>query len=207
MLAGARPFEGTVWTDIIARIASEDPDWSKLPSTTPASVRLLLEDCLQKDSTRRLRDIAEARRRIENTLTKSGTSTVAAPASEYSLSIGSARVLFLTIQFGFIAMYIAALYHLEKLEPRMSQIVMIAAMMGIAIRLFLISSVALSHSEAGRKFNRLFPLLLLFDGAWAASPLLAVPDFLRFGVALASAAGLAYLPFSQRTLMQRIYGK
>jgi len=206
MLAGARPFEGTVWTDMIARIASEDPDWSKLPSTTPDSVRLLLEDCLQKDAARRLPDIAEASRRIKNALTKSGTSTVAVPASEIALSIGSARALFLFIQFGLIAMYTAALYYIEKMDPGMSQIVLIMAMMGIAIRLFLISSVALSHYEAGRKFNRIFPLLFLFDGAWAASPLLTVPS-IPFGVALAGAAALAYLPFSQRTLIHRIYGK
>jgi hypothetical protein len=206
MLAGTRPFEGTVWTDLIARIASEDPDWSKLPSTTPISVRLLLEDCLQKDTTRRLRDIGEARRRIENTHARPGLSVHAAPATEYNLSVRSARSLFLTIQFGFLAMYIAALYYVDKLEPKqMSQIVITTAMTGIAIRLFLISSVALSHSEAGRKFNRLFPILLLFDGAWAASPLLA--PSINFGVALAGAAALAYLPFSQRTLMQRIYGK
>jgi len=206
MLAGSRPFEGTVWTDMIARIASEDPDWAKLPPTTPTSVRLLLEDCLQKDSARRLRDIGEARRRIDNTQAKSGTSTAAAPATEIALSVRSARTLFLFIQGGFVAMYTAALYYVDRLEPQMSQIVIVTAMMGIAVRLFLISSVALSHSEAGRKFNKLFPLLLLFDGAWAASPLLASPP-IRFGVALAGAAALAYLPFSQRTLMQRIYGR
>jgi len=108
MLAGARPFEGKVWTDIIARIASEDPDWSKLPSSTPIAVRMLLEDCLQKNSARRLRDIGEARRRIENTQEKSGTSSVAAPASEYSLTVRSARVLFLIIQFGYVAIYRSA---------------------------------------------------------------------------------------------------
>jgi hypothetical protein len=88
----------------------------------------------------------------------------------------------------------------------MLRIVILTAMTGIALRLFLISSVALAHLEAGRKFDRLFPFLLLLDGAWAASPLLAVPP-LRFGVALAAAAGLAYLPFSQRTLIHRIYGR
>jgi hypothetical protein len=68
-------------------------------------------------------------------------------------------------------------------------------MTGIAIRLFLISSVALSHNEAGRKFSRLFPVLLVFDAVWAVSPLLAVPPIPR-GVALAGVAGLAYLPFT-----------
>jgi serine/threonine protein kinase len=206
MLAGSRPFEGTVWTDMIARIASEDPDWAKLPATTPASIRLLLEDCLQKDSARRLQDIGEARRRIDNTQTRSAASITTAPTNEYALSVRSARFLFLLIQVGFLAMYTAALSYQESLEQPISQIVLITAMTGIAIRLFLISSVALSHREAGRKFSRLFPVLLVFDAAWAVSPLLAVPPLAR-GVALAGVAGLAYLPFTQRTLMQRIYGK
>jgi len=206
MLAGSRPFEGTVWTDMIAKIASEDPDWGKLPATTPASIRSLLEDCLQKDSTRRLRDIGEARRRIENSQTKSAPSNTAPPSDEYALSAGTARLLFLLIQVGFLAMYIAALYYLDSLQKPISQFVLITTMTGIAIRLFLISSVGLAHFEAGRKFNKLFPVLLVFDAAWAVSPLLAVPP-LRYGVALAGIAGLAYLPFTQRTLMHRIYGK
>jgi hypothetical protein len=61
----------------------------------------------------------------------------------------------------------------------------------------------LAHAEAGRKFHKLFPFLLMLDGAWAASPLLI--NRLGTGVALAAAAGLAYLPFSQRTLIRRIY--
>ncbi len=38
-----------------------DPDWSALPKTTPAKVRHLLAQCLQKDPLRRLQTIAEAR--------------------------------------------------------------------------------------------------------------------------------------------------
>lgn len=206
MLTGTRAFEGSAWTDMVAKIVSEDPDWRKLPADTPIAVRLLLEDCLQKDSSRRPSNISEARRRLENNYTRPAPP---AASAEFALSVRSARALFLIIQFGFLAMYCAALYH----APTMVEwnivtlrTVILTAMTGIALRLFLISSVALSHPEAGRKFNRLFPFLLFFDGAWAASPLLAVPS-IRFGLALASAAGLAYLPFSQRTLIHRIYGK
>jgi serine/threonine protein kinase len=203
MLTGERAFAGNAWTDMIARIVSEEPDWTKLPDGTPTVVRLLLEDCLQKDSARRLPDIGKAKRRLKVTYTKAEPSP---PAAEYTLSVGSARALFLLIQFGYLTMYCTALYHVNSIDHAMLRIVILAAMSGIAIRLFLIFSVALSHSEAGRKFNKLFPLLLLFDGAWAASPFLAVPP-INFGLASAAAAGLAYLPFSQRTLIQRIYGK
>jgi hypothetical protein len=50
----------------------------------------------------------------------------------------------------------------------------------------------------------LFPILLILDALWAASPLLA-ERAIGLGVALAGVAGLAYLPFAQRTLIRSIY--
>jgi eukaryotic-like serine/threonine-protein kinase len=41
------------------------PDWTALPAKTPARIRGLLRRCLEKDVTRRLQHIAEARRTIE----------------------------------------------------------------------------------------------------------------------------------------------
>ena len=201
MLTGTRAFEGNTGTDTIAKIASEDPDWTKLPPATPAAVRLLLQDCLQKDSNRRVRNISEAKRRIENAHAPPGPPL---PPAEIALSMQTARTLFLLIQFGYLAMYSAALYYVDALNPTIFWLVVVAAMSGIPVRLFLISSVALAHPDAGRKFNRILPILVLLDGAWAASPLLI--SGLLIGVALASAAALAYLPFSQRTLIRRIYG-
>ena len=203
MLTGTRAFGGGVWTDMVAKIVSEDPDYTVLPADTPDTVRSLLRDCLQKDSSRRISNITEVRKRLENSDTRP---TPPAASGEIALSVRSARALFLAIQFGVLAMYCVALYYAPTMEQEMMwRIVIITAMTGIALRLFLISSVALAHPEAGRKFNRLFPLILILDGAWAASPLLVTE--IRFGVALAAAAGLAYLPFSQRTLIHRIYGK
>jgi hypothetical protein len=49
----------------------------------------------------------------------------------------------------------------------------------------------------------LFPLLWLLDSIWAASPLLLL-DKLRFGMILGCIALLAYVPFSQRTLMENL---
>ena len=61
MLTGRRPFAGDDVTDTIASIVKTDPDWTKLPSTTPWHVRQLLGRCLEKDSHERLRDIGDAR--------------------------------------------------------------------------------------------------------------------------------------------------
>jgi len=197
MLTGRRAFEGGTWTDTIARIASEEPRWTFLPSATPEAVRSLLKDCLQKDAEKRVSNIGEARRRL------GGTSD---PTADIALSLTAARMLFLLIQAGYLAMYCAALFYVDALpDPLTQQIVIITAMSGIAVRLYLISSVSLAHPEAGRKFRTLFPILVLLDGAWAASPLLATRT-IGLGIAMAGAAGLAYLPFSQRTLMRRIYG-
>jgi eukaryotic-like serine/threonine-protein kinase len=202
LLTGVRAFEGATVPDTLAKIASEGPDWTRLPSATPSAVRSLLEDCLQKNSASRLRDIAEARRRLENASLNPAPSTTGV---DIALSLPAARGLFLFIQCGFLAMYSAALYYVNAVGARIVPVVVVTAMSGIAVRLFLISSVALAHPNAGRQFRRLFPFLLLLDAAWAASPLLAVSR-IGIGVALAGAAGLAYLPFSQRTLMRRIYG-
>jgi hypothetical protein len=199
LLTGTRAFEGNTGTDTIAKIASEDPDWKRLPAGTPTAVRSLLEECLQKDRGRRVRDISEARRRIENAYKAPEPPS---PEPEIALSLKTARALFLVTQLGYLAMYFAALKYVNALDSRVVLLVALAALLGIPVRLFLISSVGLAHPDAGRKFNRLFPFLVLMDGAWAASPLLIAnlgPE------ALAAAAGLAYLPFSQRTLMRRIY--
>ena len=138
-----------------------------------------------------------------------------AEADTALLPAGVARALFVVIQVGYLALYCSALYYIEHLGeifnafevPVPNQIlvlIIITAMCGIAVRLYLVSSVGLSHPAAGLQFQRLFPALLFLDGLWAVSPLLAGLR-IGFGLALAAAAGLAYLPFSQRTLIRNIY--
>jgi hypothetical protein len=85
-----------------------------------------------------------------------------------------------------------------------ASLVLVVATCGIAVRLYLLSSVGLNHPAAGAKFQRLFPALFILDTLWAASPLLLLGK-IGYGLALGSIAPLAYLPFSQRTLVQSIY--
>jgi Tol biopolymer transport system component len=61
MLAGQLAFPGATVSDTIARILERDPDWSRLPASTPEQVRRLLLRCLTKDPAQRLRDIGDAR--------------------------------------------------------------------------------------------------------------------------------------------------
>ena len=61
MLTGATAFHGETMSDAIAAILEREPDWAKLPASTPPGARGLLHSCLEKDSKRRLRDIGDAR--------------------------------------------------------------------------------------------------------------------------------------------------
>jgi Tol biopolymer transport system component len=57
MLAGRRAFDGEDVSDTLAGILRGEPDWTALPATAPAAIRKVLRRCLEKDRTRRLRDI------------------------------------------------------------------------------------------------------------------------------------------------------
>jgi len=135
--------------------------------------------------------------------------------TEFRLPKPLARFLFLTVQAGYLAMYCAALYKAEAVKDvlagvfgaagsMLSPLVLILAMCGIAVRLYLLSSVGLNHPAAGAKFRRLFPALFILDTLWAVSPLLLVRT-IGYGLALGAIAPLVYLPFSQRTLVKCIY--
>jgi eukaryotic-like serine/threonine-protein kinase len=60
MLTGERAFGGATVTDVLAAVVRGEPDWDKIPQTTPASVRRLLRRCLEKDPRKRLRDAGDA---------------------------------------------------------------------------------------------------------------------------------------------------
>lgn len=61
MLTAKRLFQGDTVSDTLAGILKTDPDWDALPADTPDAVRLLLARCLERDLSRRLQDIGEAR--------------------------------------------------------------------------------------------------------------------------------------------------
>ena len=60
MFSGRQAFDGRTASEAVAAVLKADPDWRLLPDDTPEAVRRLLERCLRKDSTRRLRDIGDA---------------------------------------------------------------------------------------------------------------------------------------------------
>jgi eukaryotic-like serine/threonine-protein kinase len=81
MLTGRNPFGGDTVSDTIAGILEREPDWRLLPEATPATIRRLLQRCLEKDLRRRLHDIADARLDIDDVSSVSGTPWTPAEAT------------------------------------------------------------------------------------------------------------------------------
>ena len=65
MLTGRRAFEGQSIAEVLVAILEHDPDWTALPEHSPPALRRLIRRCLDKDLSRRLRDIADARLEID----------------------------------------------------------------------------------------------------------------------------------------------
>ena len=70
MLTGKRLFEGETISHTLADVLRADVDLSDLPLTLPRSVRRMLERCLERDVTRRLRDIGEARITLQDAISQ-----------------------------------------------------------------------------------------------------------------------------------------
>jgi serine/threonine-protein kinase len=68
MLTGKRLFDGETISHTLADVLRAPIDVSGLPDDTPASVRRLIERCLERDRLRRLRDIGEARVALEDAI-------------------------------------------------------------------------------------------------------------------------------------------
>ena len=60
MLTGTRAFAGNGLSDTIAAVLRSEPDWTSLGPRVPSPIRTLLKRCMEKDHTRRLRDIGDA---------------------------------------------------------------------------------------------------------------------------------------------------
>jgi DNA-binding winged helix-turn-helix (wHTH) protein len=120
------------------------------------------------------------------------------------------RFLFLLIQVMYLSFYISALARSTQVHELLEQtisypartmtLMVISAVVGLPIRLYLISAVSFDLSGLSHKFQRLFPVTLPLDELWALSPFLLAPQ-IGLGLALAATAALIYVPFAQRTLL------
>ncbi|HSL16405.1 MAG TPA: protein kinase [Methylomirabilota bacterium] len=68
MLTGKRLFDGETTSHTLADVLRAPIDLEDLPARVPARVRRLIERCLERDRTRRLRDIGEARIALQDVM-------------------------------------------------------------------------------------------------------------------------------------------
>gem|GEM_PF-509240 len=73
MLTRRPAFSGETSSDVLVSILEHEPRWETLPATTPATIRRLLDRCLQKNPKRRLDSAAVARLEIDEALIQPGS--------------------------------------------------------------------------------------------------------------------------------------
>jgi hypothetical protein len=123
-------------------------------------------------------------------------------------------VLFVLAQIMYLSFYFSALFDWQQLDraawliwPGAGQVVfvvyLVTALIGVAVRLYLITATALDYHLLGEKYRILFPGVILLDMIWALAPCL-LADRLGWGLALGACAALIYMPFAQRVLVKMI---
>jgi serine/threonine protein kinase len=98
LLSGKRAFPGNSVSDTLAMVLTTDPDWNALPTATPPPARKLIKYCLEKDPSRRLQAIGDARLLLE------GEPEPAQPPAPWKLRFlwGLIAVLFVIASWGWL---------------------------------------------------------------------------------------------------------
>src|SRR5262249_30315833 len=86
MLSGEPPFHGEDVTEILGRVVTAEPDWSKLPPGLPPAIQRLIRRALKKDVRQRLGDIHDAKLDIEDAV-----NAPPSPAEAKDATIGKKR--------------------------------------------------------------------------------------------------------------------
>jgi len=142
----------------------------------------------------------------------SGVDQDSAKAELPRASRRTSRTLFVLSQIMYMAFYVSALFRLDRLHQSAEMawknagqfafvIYLVTALVGLVVRLYLISATALDYHLLGEKFRVLFPALFVLDMLWALAPFM-LADRIGLGLALGSTAALIYMPFAQRTLVK-----
>jgi Tol biopolymer transport system component len=93
MLTGRPAFGRATMSDTIAAILARDPDWTALPPAMPETLLRLLHRCLEKDVTRRQRDIGDARADLDDTREAPKASAAARTTNRTRAFVWAASVL------------------------------------------------------------------------------------------------------------------
>jgi len=127
-------------------------------------------------------------------------------------SRSTSRTLFILAQVMYGVFYVSALFRLDELHRAAYMawhgkgqiaflVYLLTALVGLAVRLYLITATALDYHLLGAKFRIVYPALFLLDMIWAFSPLL-IADRIGIGLAQAAIVALLWMPFVQRTLVK-----
>jgi serine/threonine protein kinase len=221
MFSGYKPFSGGDIKAVIGQILYRQPQQVRsLRADLPPDLELVISRCLKKEPAERYQDITAVLndlRIVKNQITGESAENIQRPKhQEYVLNRLSARILFVIVQCVYIVMYISALHwalpfenglqHIlgETAGEKVAFILLFTAPLGIAVRIYLISSVVLDHVKTGVRYRWAFLIYFLLDALWAIAPLglsLNWGELLPF----ACVPPLAFSPFSQRTLIRTAY--
>jgi Tol biopolymer transport system component len=105
-LTARRVFEGEDVTETIALVVKGEPDWTLLPPETPAVIRSLLRQCLQKQPKQRLGAARAARLAIEDAIaqpTPIGDAAVSVDAARKTWRIATVAALSTALVAGLMA--------------------------------------------------------------------------------------------------------
>ncbi len=98
MCAARPPFAGATVSDTLVAVIEREPDWTRLPSGTPAHLIRLMRRSLTKDPKLRLRDVGEAR--IALTADADANPAIAPPARDWRWALATVAAGLLMVAAG-----------------------------------------------------------------------------------------------------------
>lgn len=195
------------------------------PSLPPTLEKAILK-CLEKDPALRYQDVEEVELVLDKLLeapVQRVTQTSRQPwfitASRDELP-QPPRLIPLTLltllQILYLALYLVALAKLRSIHVLLNQLlpdagrpttelIRFSALLGIALRLYLLAGIIFDYKGLGDDFRRLSWVIVPLDALWALSPLLLLAAGKLGPLAFACVVALAFLPLSQRTLVRMAY--
>jgi predicted Ser/Thr protein kinase len=222
MATGTNPFAGGSATSTIANILKEVPEPVTLRNpAAPACLDSVIQKCLRKNPAERcssahelLAELLHVRALLQSGSAGSQSVQPFDAMSPLLISRLLARTLFMLVQLGYLGMYGAALYKFHDVLRVSTELygsaifgllILADAMLGTPVRIYFFTALGFDFAHIGRQFRVLFPVILLLDLLWAATPLLFLGQLK--GLVILCAGALAFLPLSQRTLLYEAYGR
>ncbi|MFC2171864.1 serine/threonine protein kinase [Acidobacteriota bacterium] len=221
---GRLPFTASSSAGVISKIIECAP---KLPRThnpnVPETLETLIVKMIRRDPAQRYQTVkapVAQLKELKRQMSDEDTLLERPAEPEYFLNRTVARILLFALQLLYIGMYFAALRYNQEMQAGFTFIlgewladpiinyitvgVLLIALVGFAVRLYLISMIGFDHVLTGVRFRKAFPLFFVLDLLWALTPLALIQRY-DLWWALPCIPPLVFLPFSQRTLIRSAY--